>query len=335
MRRPAVALASSITWLVLLTACGGGEGAEPDADAAPAAASIEESWSLLFADVNASLRGDQDSIAVGAEECLTGDHGARLTVEHRASGFVYGFGRACGLEQAVAVLNWPDGLLPEVVRGERVIRTVEAAYAEILDNRVALTSGDLDRIVEAAERGRSETGVYPAGMDDGALGELDLWPSEALVTYAPSADRTSFRVCVQSVPRGPWESYDSARGGPVSSGDTGRCSFRAPPRGSLREVRRDLRALVLLKNGPEGFGCKRLPTDADLRTRGVLAKGNRVAGCERISWQEGAVHTETLCVQHGSDGAWATYDEAVGTIDGEDGTCDLRPEKAQRGPYVQ
>lgn len=238
--------------LPALAACSGtdddGDDGDGDSPRAAQVSSREDSWSRMFAEVNDELREDERRIEAGDEECLTGEHGARLTVERRQGAYVYGFGTECGVEQA-------------------------------------------------------------------------------------GADRSSFRLCVQSVPTGPWMTWDSTRpGGIASLGDSGRCSFDPPPAGSLREVRRDLLALsseVL----DDASSCKRVPPTRQLRERGVLSPGNQVAGCQRHSWQEDAVHTISVCVQHGADGPWATYDLTVGTVTGTSGLCDLKVEEPVRGPW--
>lgn len=295
--------------------------------------SREDSWSRMFAEVNDELREEERRIEAGDEECLTGEHGARLTVERRQGAYVYGFGTECGVEQAGAVLKWPEFGLPDVVRGEKVLRTIPAAYAQVLDDRSTLVIEDLDSLADVAEQERAATGAYPATLDAERLEELEVWTSSERIDYQPGADRSSFRLCVQSVPTGPWMTWDSTRpGGIASLGDSGRCSFDPPPAGSLREVRRDLLALsseVL----DDASSCKRVPPTRQLRERGVLSPGNQVAGCQRHSWQEDAVHTISVCVQHGADGPWATYDLTVGTVTGTSGLCDLKVEEPVRGPW--
>lgn len=330
MRRTLASAALLPLVLLGLAACSHEEDRDDDEQAGgtPTAQTREESWSQLFEEVNTDLQADRDLIAKGADDCRSGDHDAKLVVERRNDRYVYGFGTACALDDATAVLAWPEGLQPKVVRGEKVLRTIPAAYAQVLEDRSLAAAYEVDVVVEAAESARASTGVYPAQVD---LGALYLVPAE--VEYAATDGQSGFRVCVQKAGDGPWQSYSSTRG-VVSLGDQGTCSFRPPPAGSLREVRTDLRRLLALKDGPGGFGCKKVPSDAALRAQGVLSKGNRVGGCERISWQEGGVFTQNICVQHGTDGPWAVYDESLGTVTGGSGSCEMRPEPVIRGPYA-
>lgn len=174
--------------------------------------------------------------------------------------------------------------------------------------------GALGTLTEGLEAARKRTGSYPSDASG-----IDLWPSRARVVYARTG--RGFRACVQAGSDGPWFSATEAAEH-RSLGDGGRCSYDAPPAGSVREVRRDLLQLLDVVGART---CEEQPRDATLRSRGVLGEGNRIGLCREISWQDGDVSTWAWCVQHGDDGAWAAADGAGDTWWAEGGTCDPGP----------
>ncbi|HVK26736.1 MAG TPA: hypothetical protein VM575_00225 [Nocardioides sp.] len=185
--------------------------------------------------------------------------------------------------------------------------------------------GDLEGITEVADAARNNDGSYPAGADDRRFSNA-FYPSEGIrMAYRANADRSQYRVCVQARKSGPWAAWDTARGGLVAIGDSGTCTFRAPDPASTRGVRTDLARLYLASQGYlGGFGfayCDELASDAKLHEAGVLSKGNRIGSCTDVDYQDGDVPVAVYCVQHGKDGAWATYDSVVGTAYAASGSC--------------
>lgn len=190
--------------------------------------------------------------------------------------------------------------------------------------QLAQVLGDLEGITEIADAARTNDGVYPAA-DDSRFGDA-YYPSDGIrMTYRADADRSEYRVCVQARKSGPWAAWDTARRGLVAIGDSGTCTFRAPDPASTRGVRTDLARLQLASQGYlGGFGftsCEDLASDAKLHKAGVLSKGNRIGSCTDVEYQDGDVPVAVYCVQHGKDGAWATYDTVVGTAYAAKGAC--------------
>jgi len=163
----------------------------------------------------------------------------------------------------------------------------------------------LSGFVEVAEGARVADGSYPASASDRRFADSYVLSDGIRATYRPNATRSQFRLCIQRGKSGPWTSYDTRRGGLVSLGDKGRCSFDAPA-SEVLGVRADVTRIYLASLG--AADCEALGSEKRLRRAGLISKGNRLVSCTSVEMNDGDVLYPAYCIQHGKDGAWAIAD---------------------------